>query len=195
MLFYPADAPVPESLRTSDLYLTMLAPEHVERDFDAFMTSIERLQLWSGGSWPTEDFTIARNMEDMIRHSSEHLAREAFTYTVLSPDEARCEGCIYINGWDATARHLRLDAPPEGARDLDALTEFWVRDSALERELDRQLITGLLTWFADEWAFERALFLINRDQVRDVTILEEAGLSRLYTFDTSREPGRFYVYG
>lgn len=195
MLFYPADAPVPETLRTEELYLEMLAPKHVERDYDAFMSSIPRLQLWSGGSWPSEDFTLAQNMDDMVMHSSEHLAREAFTYTVLNPDQSRCEGCIYINPWSHITRLLRLDGPPEGARDFDGITTFWVRESALAGDLDRQLLGGLQGWFTEEWAFDRMLYLVNRDQTRDAELLDEAGLARLYAFETTREPGLFYVYG
>ena len=195
MQFYPPDAIVPATLRTQDLYLTMLAPEHVERDYDAFMSSIPRLQRWSGGSWPTPEFTLAENMDDMIMHSNEHVDREAFTFTVLSPDESRCEGCIYINGWDKIARRLRLSEPPPEARDYDAVTTFWVRESALERDLDRQLVAGLLSWFDEEWSFERTLLMVNSDQQRDIDVLRELGLLPLLTLDTPHEPGLYYFYG
>jgi hypothetical protein len=193
--FYPDDAEVPTTLRTEHLYLTMLAPEHVERDYDAFMSSMERLNAWSGGRWPTPDFTLEMNMDDMRMHSSEHKAREAFTFTVMNHEETRCEGCVYINGWEQACRHMGLSTPPNDRRDFDAITSFWVRDSAMERELDRELVSGLLEWFGDEWAFGRTLFLVNRDLTRDIQVLEDAGLDRLYTFETAKRPGEYYIYG
>jgi len=195
MRFYPEDAPVPATLQTERLNLTMLAPEHVERDYDALMSSQARLNLWSGGRWPSPDFTLAQNMDDMLRHSREHLAREAFTFTVMNHDETRCEGCVYINGWDGTCRDIRLSEPPADARDFDAIIEYWVRDSALENDLDHELVSGLLTWFDHEWAFDRTLFRLNLDLPRDVQTLEALDLVRLYAFETPTPPGTYYIYG
>jgi hypothetical protein len=113
----------------------------------------------------------------------------------MNPDQSRCEGCIYINPWAHIARRLRLDGPPDGAHDYDGITTFWVRESALERELDRQLLDGLQSWFADEWAFDRMLYMVNRDQARDIELLEQAGLARVFTFETTRAPGLFFLYG
>jgi hypothetical protein len=113
----------------------------------------------------------------------------------MNPDQSRCEGCVYINPWEKAARRLRLDGPPAGARDFDAITTFWVRESALEQNLDRQLLENLQSWFANDWAFGRVLYMVNRNQIRDIALLEEAGLARLYTFETTREPGLYYLFG
>src|SRR5690606_6190183 len=96
MNWYPEPKPVPASLETEDLQLEMLAPEHVDLDYDALMSSRERLMRWSGGRWPHADFTRAENLDDMVMHRDEFLAREAFTYTVLNRARDRCEGCVYI---------------------------------------------------------------------------------------------------
>jgi len=194
MLFYPDDGPVPVELRTEHLLLRSLGPEHVERDYDAFMSSRERLLVWSGGSWPAADFTLALNMDDMHFHRREHEERIAFTFTVMSPDEARCEGCTYTNSWDVVARRMGAEIP-EIARDYDGLTSYWVRDSALARDLDKELLRGLIDWFAGDWSFGRALFFANSGQVRDLKCFEEAGLTRLATITGSANPGTFHIYG
>ncbi len=145
MAWYPDPKSVPESLDTEDLHLEMLAPKHVDIDHDAFMSSRERLLAWSGGRWPHEGFTRDENMKDMIMHRDEFLAREAFAYTVLNSAQERCEGCIYINPvMRSNVDGIRQDAAlPEST----AQVSWWVRDDALERDLDRQLIEGLVSWF------------------------------------------------
>jgi hypothetical protein len=194
--FYPPDAPVPAGMRTADLQLRVLRPEHVERDYDALMSSRKRLLVWSGGSWPAADFTLEQNLGDMHYHEDNYNARRQFTFTVLSPDETRCEGCVYIDSWETLLRGS--DTTPEtlGAGDDEGIVTYWVRDSALERELDRQLLDGLLAWLrGSDWAFRRVLFRANEAQVRDIQLYEEAGLQRLYTIARPKQPRPVSFYG
>lgn len=193
--FYPEPKPVPATLRTRDLYLEMLAPEHVERDYDALMSSWQRLQVWNGTDrWPRPDFTLEENLADLIRHRDEFLQREAFTYTVLSLDKSRCEGCVYIEPWSMT-RGYHPNATPVELEDDAARVTYWVRESALDRDLDRQLLEGLIDWFrGDAWEFERTLFLVNMNQQRDIEQLEDAGLARAVTLVSGRPPGRYFLY-
>jgi len=195
MRFYPPDAAVPTEYQTQDLQLKVLRPEHVERDYDAFMSSRERLLIWSGGSWPAADFTLEQNMGDMHYHEDRYNARTEFTFTVMSRDETRVEGCIYIDPWGDYLK--RTDVTPEslGIGDDEGVLSFWVRDSALERQLDRQLVAGLLDWLAgDEWAFKRVYFRANAGQERDIQLLEEAGLRRKHALDVQGQPRTIYFY-
>jgi hypothetical protein len=76
--FYPEPKPVPATLRTRDLHLEMLSPEHVELDYDALMSSWPRLQIWSGSDrWPRPDFTLEENLSDLTEHRDEFVSREA----------------------------------------------------------------------------------------------------------------------
>src|SRR5579872_7154149 len=97
MLFYPPDAPVPDELRTDELFLRMLRASDVEPDYEAVISSRELLWLRSSGRWPREGFTLAENLSDLQEHEQEHHQRTAFTFTVLAPDESLCLGCVYIN--------------------------------------------------------------------------------------------------
>ena len=195
MQFYPADANVPTDLQTQDLQLRVLRPEHVERDYAAFMSSRPRLLVWSGGSWPAADFTLAQNMDDMHRHEDGFTGRTQFTYTVMNRDETRCEGCIYIDSWDVALRGS--DATPEsvGARDYEGVATYWVTDSALERDLDRQLLDGVRDWFTRDFAFTRVVFRVNEGQTRDIHVLEDAGLRRLQTVTVPADGRRMHFYG
>lgn len=195
MLFYPSDASVPTELQTQDLQLRVLRPEHVEIDYDAFMSSRARLLLWSGGAWPAADFSLAQNMEDMHRHEDGFNARTQFTYTVLNRDETRSEGCIYIDSWDEALRGSNATPASIGAHDYEGVASYWVRDSALERDLDRQLLAGLRAWFKRDFAFTRVVLRANQEQTRDIQVFEEAGLQRLQTVDIPAEGRTVYFYG
>jgi ribosomal protein S18 acetylase RimI-like enzyme len=192
MAWYPEPKPVPAALDTTDLHLEMLAPEHVDIDHNAFMSSRERLLAWSGGRWPDEGFSRDENMADMVMHRDEFLARAAFAYTVLNSAQDRCEGCIYINpvlrgAGDASG--ATADLPESTAR-----VTWWVRDDALPRDLDRQLIEGLVAWFRSDWQFDAVTFLTRTDNDRDIGLLEDAGLTRAGTLQDQNGPGEFYLY-
>ena len=199
MLFYPEDAPVPDELRTDDLLLRMLTPEHVEMDYEAVMESQEQLRRFSSGSWPTPDFTLAQNLDDLEEHEREHVERVAFTYTVMNPEGTRCEGCVYINPWSQALAHRDINATLDDVAigDYEAVVTFWGRSSGLERDLDRQLFHGLLHWFENEWSFSKITFMTNDRLERQVALLEEAGLERTYAFgsDTSEMTWLFYGRG
>ncbi|CAN5725426.1 hypothetical protein BH23CHL2_BH23CHL2_21070 [soil metagenome] len=193
MAWYPEPKPVPESLDTADLHLEMLAPKHVDIDHDAFMSSRERLLAWSGGRWPHEGFTRDENMDDMVMHRDEYLAREAFAYTVLNRAQDRCEGCIYINPIERSGVQdpsgMTADLPESTAR-----VTWWVRDDALDHNLDRQLIEGLVEWFRSAWQFDAVTFLTRTGNAHDIALLESADLTRLGTLQDQNGPGEFWLY-
>jgi len=150
MTFYPANAPVPAELHMADFSLIPLTPAHVALDYTAVTASREMLRQWSGSSWPSDDFSLDDNLQDLQWHDREHRERLAFTYTVLNPAQDECLGCVYI-------RPLSEILP--AAPDYHAIVRFWVSQPQREGPLERQLLDALCTWFySNAWAFERILF-------------------------------------
>ena len=170
MSFYPGGAQIPDELRTPRLFLRPLRATDVDLDFDAVMSSAAMLRSWSQSGWPADDFTRAENLEDLRRHEREHVAREAFTFTVLDPAEARCLGCVYLQPLPPGARTLREG----GAHPVRV--GFWVRASEIANDLDRHLLSCLREWLAREWRFDCVLFAIAPDNARQAALLEDAGL-------------------
>ena len=211
MAWYPADAPVPSTLRTEEFLLRPLRASDVELDYDAVIGSRELLLVYSSGRWPAEGFSLADNLADLEEHEREHEERVAFTYTVLTPDGARCLGCVYVNPLRPTLRRLAGrgdyaavpgaedaadDDPAWGdARDDEAVVRFWVRPECVAADLDRRLLAALLAWFQREWAFSRVAFLANRNQGRQLQLFAEAGLRERYAVETEKEPRTFHIYG
>jgi len=171
--FHPDGSPVPQEKRTERLILRPLRASDAECDYDAVMSSAAELRRCRGSEWPSDGFTLAENRADLERHEREHERGEAFTYTVLAPDEARCLGCVYI-----VPVWLEAAALCEGAAHA-ACVGFWVRASEQADDLDRHLLVALRGWLGTKWPFDCVLFTNYAADTRQAALLAETGLSRL----------------
>jgi len=137
--FVPSDFDVPRRLETPELVLEPLGPEHNERDYDAWRSSMEHIRAtpgWEGSSWPKE-MTPDENRADLERHADDFRKRTGFTYTVLDPASRDVIGCVYIY--------------PVPGGDFDACALSWVRDS--RAQLDAPLWRTVDDWLASDWPF------------------------------------------
>ena len=185
MQFYPDDTPVPEILRTDDFVIRPLTPAHVELDYAALMCSQEMLRLWSGSPWPSDDFTLADNRQDLVWHWDEHQKRIAFTYTVLNLAEDTCLGCVYIKpitdiladdeGWGTACTE-----PAEVAvsNQPTALVRFWSAQPYLSQKLDKALLVALQQWFAAEWAFSDVYWHTRTENQQQIALFQANGLQK-----------------
>jgi len=138
--FVPDSFEVPATLETDRFRLRMLSINDVEKDYEAVMESRELLHAQFGGPWPREGFTLQENLADLKKHQREFEQREAFAYTVVSLDESRILGCVYIN--------------PSEDKDTDAEVYMWVRQSEFYKGLDPILFETVKKWLKETWLFE-----------------------------------------
>jgi len=176
MPFRPGGAPA--ELRTERFLLRPLLAADVAADYDAVMSSRAELRRWSQSTWPEEEFTRADNLADLERHEREHLAGEAFTYTVFAPDGSRCLGCVYV----APLRPEEDAALGPAAGQRRARVTFWVRAAEVANDLDRRLFEALRAWFATAWDFDRVAFTAAQDDARPQQLFRDAGLAALGDF-------------
>jgi hypothetical protein len=141
LFFVPEDFDVPQLMRTEHLRVRPLTADDVDLDYAAVMSSIEHLQgvFGPGGDWPTAELTYEEDLRALKNHEKEHAQRSAFTYTVLSPDEAECLGCVYL-------------LPVHDER-FDAQIYLWVTEAAFDRSLDNELYEGIKEWVERDWPF------------------------------------------
>lgn len=144
--FVPAEFEVPQMLETTQFRLRMLSIEDVEKDYEAVVSSAERLRVafkqWGG--WPRDGFTLQENLEDLRRHQNEFERREAFAYTVVSLDESTVLGCVYIY--------------PGQVKNVEAEILLWVRESDYKKGLDSTLWQTVQAWIKDRWPFEKVIY-------------------------------------
>lgn len=139
--FVPDDFEIPASLETATFRLRMLSVDDVEKDYEAVIESRELLHTMFGGPWPRPGFTLEENLADLERHQQEFLSRKAFAYTVVSLDETRVLGCVYINSPETT--------------DSDAVVVMWVRQTEIDKGLDEILFNRVRDWISSDWPFKK----------------------------------------
>lgn len=142
--FVAEDFDVPEVLETSEFRLRMLTVNDLIKDYDAVMSSVEHLKaVWPGSGWP-EGLTLEEDLIDLGWHQKEFKNRTSFAYTLVTPDESKVIGCIYID--------------PTQARGYDSEVYLWVRTSELEGGLDGRLFNTVKRWLADDWPFKNTAY-------------------------------------
>lgn len=143
--------PVPDQIASDAFRLRMLTIHDLIKDYDAVMSSIERLTTVFGdeSGWP-RNLTLEQDLIDLAWHHKEFQRRTSFAYTVMSLDEQVCLGCVYIMPPERGHR----DASASEATGYDAAVYLWVRDSAYETGMDSLLFEFTKQWIATAWPFQ-----------------------------------------
>ena len=135
----PDDFEVPSGFETEQFVVRPIRASDAAMDFEAVMESVpiihERLL---DDKWPPESFALEENRSQLAVKERRFDQRERFTYTVLSPEEDRVLGCVYVN---------------PGMRGPDAAVFMWVRRSAHEAGMDPLLEDAVRQWMDAEWPF------------------------------------------
>jgi len=143
-VFVPEGFEPPLGLTTDLFTLEPLGPEHNERDYAAWSSSIDHIRASPGygpnSSWP-HVMSVADNLGDLERHARDFTERSGFTYTVLDPG-GDVVGCVYIY--------------PARDTTYDADVRSWVRKS--RAGLDLPLREAVAGWLGASWPFERPLY-------------------------------------
>jgi hypothetical protein len=194
---FPRELTPPARLVTAEFVLRPITAADAELDHAALMESRELLRLWEQSTWPADDFTVEDNRADLEKMEQRHTAGVAFGYTMLSPDESACLGCVYVFAHDA--RFLAaadVVAVTDAAWDrIDAAVYFWVRASQLPRGLDRSLLDHLRRWFADDWGFDDVVFVTSELFTQQVHRLEATDLELRFELIEPGKPARYLAYG
>jgi hypothetical protein len=144
-VFVPDGFEPPLGLVGDGFRLEPLGPEHNERDYAAWSSSISHILASPGygaeSRWPHE-MTIEENHADLERHARDFAERTGFTYSVLDPYDGDVIGCVYVY--------------PAHDGEHDARVQSWVRSS--RAELDLTVRSAVVNWLAEAWPFERPLY-------------------------------------
>ena len=146
MTFLPVDFEVPTLLVTEAFRIRPVTIHDVVKDYDAVMTNREHLWSLFGGAWgwPEEDLTLEQDLVDLGWHQKEFQMRSSFDYAVMSPDEGRLLGCVYID--------------PPGKAGFDAEVYYWARQDGPEEGLEGQLGEVVRLWISEDWPLAKVAY-------------------------------------
>lgn len=143
--FVAPDFEIPSGFETDQFRARMLTIHDVDRDYEAVIASASALTslfpTWGG--WPA-GLTLEQNLIDIGWHQKEFQRRRSFAYTIVSHDEAKVLGCVYVE--------------PAQRQGFDAEVYFWARESDLGEPADRALSNAVQPWMENEWPFERVAY-------------------------------------
>jgi hypothetical protein len=142
--FVPGDFEIPNGFETVDFRVRPIAVADAEKDYAAVMESIGLIHAaLLNDRWPTDSFTLEQNRNDLAKKERCFEQRKSFTYTVVSPDEDRVLGCLYIN---------------KGRGGPGAAVFMWVRQSSYDGGLDPVLESAVREWVKRDWPFEWVVY-------------------------------------
>jgi len=136
--FVPAEFDVPATLEGDGFRFEPLGPVHNERDYGAWMSSIDHIRSTPGfpkGDWPSP-MSLESNLEDLEMHARHFEERVGFTYSILDGDDVI--GCLYIYPSEDDAH--------------DAIVTSWV--TASRAEMDHRIRDAVSTWLSETWPFD-----------------------------------------
>lgn len=145
----PSDFKVPEKLERQEFIIRKLCFSDAELDYKAVMSSMDIIKKTRGGDWPSSDLSLIEDQIDLGWHQREFENRSSFAYTVMSPDEKECLGCLYLY-------------PPgfrdKNSRDADVDVSFWVTQAAYDKGLYSTLYETLDDWLKTAWPFKKIVY-------------------------------------
>jgi len=146
MSFVPKGYHPPQLLETPDFRIRPITIHDVVKDYDAVMSSREYLwkrfgKIWG---WPTADLSLEQDLIDLAWHQKEAQLNSSYNYAVMSPNEDRLLGCVY------------LDPPENPLNDVDIW--YWIRFIEHQKALEEKLGIAIRNWIAKEWIFTKPLF-------------------------------------
>ncbi len=146
MAFLPKKFTVPVVFETERFCMRSLTIHDVVKDYDAVMSSHTHLWSMFGDvwGWPSADMTLEQDLIDLGWRQKEFQLRSSFSYAVMSLDQERLLGCVYI------------DPPSKPA--FDAEVTYWMRASELDTGLDEYLGRALRDWLEASWPFESVAY-------------------------------------
>ncbi|SDU74154.1 GNAT family N-acetyltransferase [Jiangella alkaliphila] len=186
----------PSGLTTDGFVLRPILATDAELDYAAVMESRDYLRTWEQTTWPEDDFTVAANRADLEKLEERHVARQAFTYTVMDPAGTECLGCVYLMPTDGRSFAGARITPVGDHRwdDYAAAVYFWVRRSRLAARTDRVLLDALRTWLATDWRLGGYLFVTNEQFTQQVELIRDTDLELRFEVEEPDKPGRYLAY-
>lgn len=136
----PEDFEHPSSVPLVDgVHLRPIRASDVDIDMVTVMANRDMLWRMYGDAWgwPPASMTHEEDEEDLAHHAADMEAHASFNYAVLTDDETRLLGCVYIDplpaGPDGAAAEVSWwiaeDAPDAWREALDAFVPRWISEA------------------------------------------------------------------
>lgn len=149
MKLVPDSFQVPTKFEHSQFLIRKLCFNDAELDYKAVMSSVEIIKRTRGGDWPSASLSFEDDQIDLAWHQREFENKTSFAFTILTPDEKECLGCLYL--YPSGYRN-------ETSKDADVDVSFWVTQKAYDEGLYSTLYKTLDRWLKSIWPFKKIVY-------------------------------------
>ncbi len=167
-----------------------LMPSDVALDYDAVISSREFLFHWEQNPpYPSEDFSLEDNLQDIEKMYSAHQDGSRYTYTVMNAAETEALGCVYLIPND-DPMYLTAEVTSHDGTELstvDATVSFWVRPSTWADGFERVVLGAVLDWLHRDWSLKRPVIITNEHLSHQIATIEGLGLTRRFDYDRDKD--------
>jgi hypothetical protein len=190
----PSHHPVPEILETPRFILRRQHPSDNALDYEAVMDSSALLHEWSHSNWPTEDFTLSDNAEDLAGHIEDFENNLAYGFSIFTPCQTRLLGSLYLEPVAPFIDDYQVNpAVLTQLKDFDVRVEYWLRRGTTERfEID--FLNTIIGWLKDDWWFANPVFGARRDMALRRTRYHQVGLIPAAVLTSHDGTRQFHFY-
>ena len=146
-LFVPQDFVIPTYVGLDGFHIRLMTMDDLVKDYEAYMSNIDHIRGVFGPDdidWPAPEISLRLALADLGWCEWEHFQRSSFSYCVMTPDDSRELGCLYIS-------------PTEKA-EYDAEITSWVVKAEYDKGLDSELFDFSKSWIKKAWPFKRVAF-------------------------------------
>ncbi len=142
-LLVPREFEVPERVHAEGFLVRFMSMDDYVEDYTASTSSWSEIRSVYNPDyteWPEVEVTLHDNLAALGAVEWEHFQRLLFTYGVMTPDNSRQMGCIYV--------------APAGKGGFDAEVSYWVRKEEYETGFHDHLSAWLENWIETSWPFK-----------------------------------------
>lgn len=140
---------VPPTLIKDDYLARKLTAKDVYLDFIAVKSSEDIIKQTRGGSWPDSTLTFEDDLIDLAWHQREFENLSSFAYTIMSKDQTKCLGCIYIYP-------MGFRSQVEG--DYDADVSWWITEEMYKSGRYTEVSNDIKQWIEKFWPFKKVFY-------------------------------------
>jgi hypothetical protein len=134
----------PAGFRTEQFSVRPITAGDAEADYEAVMESLDLIHTaLLSDRWPQPGFSVEENRRQIVVKEQRARALERFTYAVLSPNQEKVLGSVYVN---------------PGIGGPDAAVFLWVRKTAFDEGLDPILERAVRNWIREQWPFKWVVY-------------------------------------
>lgn len=143
---------VPLRLERENFVLLPLTIKHNNLDYEAIKKSIDNK---GEIDQRLANLTKEQNMIELGWHQREFQFRRSFAYTVLTQDESKCIGCVYIQPPNYIPHHIY---PEQTDPAVDAEVYMWVTKEEYDKGTLTELHAVVKKWLHEKWPFKKTAF-------------------------------------